>query len=76
MFKKGNIYEWLIKIFEKQNDWKYKLFEEVVREISFPISKIKKELQSQGFEILEIVDYHFWEVTAESERVYFICKKI
>ncbi len=76
MFKKWNIYQWLIKIFEKQENWNYNLTEEKVEEISFPISKIKKELLSQGFEMLEIIDYHFWKVTTESERVYFICKKI
>ena len=76
MFKKWNIYQWLIKIFEKQENWNYNLTEEKVEEISFPISKIKKELLSQGFKMLEIIDYHFWKVTAESERVYFICKKI
>lgn len=75
MFKKWNIYEWLIKIFEKQDSGDYKLFEEVVREVSFPISKIEKELKEKWFEILEKIDYHYWKVTAESERVYFICKK-
>lgn len=76
MFKSGNIYKWHIKMFEKQDSWDYKLFEEEVREVSFHVSKIEKELKKQGFEILEKVDYHFWEVTDKSERVYFICKKI
>ena len=76
MFKKGKIYEWVIKIFEIDKDWKYILTEENVREISFPISKIEKELKSKNFEILEKIDFHYWKVTEESERVYFICKKI
>ncbi len=76
MFKKGKIYEWVIKIFEIDKDWKYILTEENVREISFPISKIEKELKSKNFEILEKIDFHYWEVMKESERVYFICKKI
>jgi hypothetical protein len=76
MQKKDWIYEWLVKIFKKSTiDWKYDLIEEVVKENSFPINKIKKELKEQWFKILEIVDYHYWEVTAKSERVYFICKK-
>ncbi|RKW22233.1 class I SAM-dependent methyltransferase [Candidatus Gracilibacteria bacterium] len=76
MFKKGKIYEWLIKIFEIDKDGKYILTEENVREISFPISKIEKELKSKNFEILEKIDFHYGEVMKESERVYFICKKI
>ena len=75
MKKKDWIYEWLVKIFKKSKDWKYDLIEEVVRENSFPINKIKKELKEQWFKILEIVDYHYGEVTAQSERVYFICTK-
>ena len=76
MQKKDWVYEWLVKIFKKDKDWKYDLIEEVIKENSFPINKIKKELKDKGFEILDLIDYHYWEVTAQSERVYFICKKI
>ena len=75
MHKKEGIYEWLVKIFKKSDEWKYDLIEEVVRENSFPINKIKKELKAKWFKITEMVDYHYWEVTVNSERVYFICKK-
>lgn len=75
MQKKDWIYEWLVKIFKKSDDWRYDLIEEVVKENSFPINKIKKELKEKWFKILEMIDYHYWEVTAKSERVYFICKK-
>ena len=75
MQKKDWIYEWLVKIFKKSSEGKFDLIEEVVRENSFPINKIKKELKEQGFKILEMIDYHYGEVTAKSERVYFICKK-
>ncbi|MDP2090125.1 MAG: class I SAM-dependent methyltransferase [Candidatus Gracilibacteria bacterium] len=71
----GFIYQWLVKIFKKSDDGRYDLIQELVRENSFPISKIKKELKDKGFKILEMVDYHYGEVTAKSERVYFICKK-
>ncbi len=76
MQKKDWIYEWLVKIFKKSNDWRYDLIEEVVKENSFPINKIKKELKEQWFKIMEMMDYHYGEVTAQSERVYFVCKKI
>jgi len=75
MKKTDWIFHWLVKIFKKNNDWNYNLIEEVVRENSFPINKIKKELKEKWFKILEMIDYHYGEVTAKSERVYFICKK-
>jgi len=75
MQKKDWIYEWLIKIFSKREDWKFNLIKEIVKENSFPINKIKKELSEKWFKILEMIDYHYGEVTAKSERVYFICKK-
>lgn len=75
MFKKPWYFEWLVKIYQKASDGRFDLTCEVVPENSFPISQIKKELKDQGFQILEMVDYHYGEVTAQSERVYFICKK-
>ncbi len=68
-------YEWLIKIFSHQDNDNFKLTKEVVRENSFAISKIEKELSNIWFKLVEKVDYHYWKVTAESERVYFICIK-
>ena len=76
MFKKNDYFQWLIKIFKKEENKKYDLIEEVVNENSFEIVRIKNELKLKWFEILEIVDFHYWEVSEISERVYFICKKI
>ena len=75
MFKKPGMFEWLIKIYEKADDGRFDLTTEVVQENSFPISKIEKELKSQGFKVAEKTDFHYGEVTAQSERVYFMCKK-
>lgn len=75
MFKKDGIYEWLIKIFKKSPDGRYDLIQEIVKENSFPIEKIKKELKNQKFQLLEMLDFHSWIVHSESERVYFIAKK-
>jgi hypothetical protein len=47
----------------------------MVQENSFPISKIEKELNIQWFKVVEKTDFHYGEVTAQSERVYFMCKK-
>lgn len=75
MFKKDGVYEWLIKIFKKAPDWRYDLIIENVKENSFPIDKIKKELKNKGFKVLELLDFHYWIVNEESERVYFVCQK-
>ncbi len=75
MFDKKTYYEWLIKIFKKSDDGRYDLIEEVVQENSFPIDMIQKELQTQGFKILELLDFHSWDIHIESERVYFIARK-
>jgi len=75
MEKSDWIFKWLVKIFKKNTSWTYDLIEESIKENSFPINKIKKELKDKWFEILEMIDYHYWKVTAKSERVYFICKK-
>ncbi len=75
MFKKPGIFEWLIKIYEKAEDGRFDLTTEIVQENSFPISKIEKELKAQNFKVAEKTDFHYGEVTAQSERVYFMCKK-
>ena len=75
MFKKPWMFEWLVKIYEKADDGRYDLFTEMVQENSFPISKIEKELNIQWFKVVEKTDFHYGEVTAQSERVYFMCKK-
>lgn len=75
MFKKDSVYEWIIKIFKKAPDWRYDLITENVKENSFPIDKIKKELKNKWFKVLETLDFHYWIVNSESERVYFISQK-
>lgn len=75
MFKKWDIYEWLIKMFVKQSNNDFKLKEEVVREISFEIEKIKQMLENSWFKVLHLEDFHKIEVDEESERVYFIAQK-
>ena len=75
MFKKDWFYEWIIKIFKKATDGRYDLIVENVKENSFPIHMIKKELKSKWFKVTEILDFHYWEVNDDSERVYFVCEK-
>lgn len=75
MFKKWDIYEWLVKMFIKEKWNKFVLKEEVVREISFEIDKIKGMLEKTWFKILHLEDFHKIEVDETSERVYFIAQK-
>ncbi len=76
MFKQeGGIYKWLIKIFVDKWENNFELIEEEIREISFSIEKIKQELEKVWFKIEHLEDFHFWELTDESERVYFVIKK-
>lgn len=75
MFKKQWFYEWLIKIYEKSDDGRFDLHTEIVQENSFALSKIEQELQVKWFEVIDKIDYHYGQVTAHSERVYFICRK-
>lgn len=75
MEKENNIYKWIIKIFKKIDDGKYELIVENVKEVSFDINEIKKELKNKWFKIMETLDFHYWNVNSKSERVYFVCKK-
>ena len=71
----GIVFKWLIKMFVDNGGNQFELIEEEIREISFTIEKIKKQLEWVWFSIEHLEDFHFGEVTAESERVYFVVKK-
>ena len=75
MFKEEQYYKWLIKMFV--NSWKnnFELIEEEIKEISFPVEDIKKELENTWFKIKHLEDFHFGDVNDESERVYFVVEK-
>ena len=75
MFKEKWYFRWLIKMFMSWDDNNFTLVEEEIKEISFPLSKIKKQLKQNWFTLKHMEDFHFWEVDVESERVYFIAQK-
>ena len=75
MFKQWEYYKWLIKMFINSGKNNFELIEEEIKEISFPIIDIKKELENTWFKIKHLEDFHFWEVNDESERVYFVVEK-
>lgn len=74
--EKEYYYEWLIKMFVHADDGRYDLVIETIAENSFEISEIKKELESFWFKLLHLEDFHRWHVDEESERVYFVTRKV
>jgi len=75
MFKEEQYYKWLIKMFVNIWENNFKLIEEEIKEISFPVEDIKKELKNIWFKIKHLEDFHFGEINDESERVYFVVEK-
>lgn len=76
MQKESWLYNWIVKMFIKNNSWKYDLSTENIPELSFEIDVIQAELKKVWFQNLHCEDFHKWTVDNESERVYFIAKKI
>ena len=67
------IANWNIRVFEYQSRNKYRLFEEDIKEISFPVNKIKAALRNQ-FTNVKVVDALGRKSSSKSDRLYFICK--
>jgi SAM-dependent methyltransferase len=67
------IAKWNIRVFEYQSRNKYRLFEEDIKEISFPVNKIKAALRNQ-FTNVKVVDALGRKSSSKSDRLYFICK--
>ncbi len=71
----GNgVSNWNIKIFEHQGNDSFKLFEENIKEKSYPAEKIKKALLEK-FKSVRVIDSARRRPTRKSERLYFVCKK-
>ena len=66
--------DWNIKVFELQRNNIYKLFEENIREKSYPASQIKEALHEK-FESVKVIDSARQRPSSKSERLYFVCKK-
>jgi SAM-dependent methyltransferase len=68
------IANWNIRVFEHRRGNKYGLFEEDIKEISFPVNKIKAALRNQ-FTAVKVIDSLGRKPSSKSDRLYFICKK-
>jgi len=65
---------WNIKVFERTGRNRYRLHEEDIQEVSFPVRKIIRALRVR-FSNVEIIDTDRKRPSTESERLYFVCKK-
>ena len=68
------IANWNIRVFEHHSGNKYGLFEEDIKEISFPVDKIKAALRKR-FTNTKVVDPRGQKASGKSDRLYFICKR-
>lgn len=66
------VYNWNVKIIEKQSNGDEVIHEENIKEQSFPIEKIKKSLE-KIFNKITLLDQCGSQVSENSLRVYFIC---
>jgi 2-polyprenyl-3-methyl-5-hydroxy-6-metoxy-1,4-benzoquinol methylase len=71
---KNHIYDWNIKIVEKQPNNSEMVYLENIQEQSFPISMIEKSLK-KIFNKAIAIDQGGMQATENSRRVYFICLK-
>ena len=69
------IANWNIRVFEHHRGNKYGLFEEDIKEISFPVNKIKAALRKQ-FTNVKVIDPTDRRPSTKSDRLYFVCKRL
>jgi len=68
-------FNWNLKVFEKKRGNNFCLYESNIKESSFEVNKIKNEL-SKFFFLQKAEEETGKRIRADSERIYFICKKI
>src|SRR4029453_3515154 len=68
------IANWNIRGFEHRRGNKYGLFEEDIKEIFFPVNKIRAALRKE-FTNIKIIDPAERTSSTKSDRLYFVCKR-
>lgn len=76
MQKTGDIYEWIVRMFVRNEEGTFTQHIERIPETSFEIMQIQMELEWIWFKNLHLEDFHKWKVDKDSERVYFVAQKI
>jgi len=69
-----NIYDWTVKVFEKEPNEEFLLHEEHVSETSFPIPEVMEMVESVFLEYVIMEDPFLGQVSENSNRVVFMCK--
>jgi SAM-dependent methyltransferase len=64
---------WNIRVFEHQSGNQYRLFEEDLKQISFPVEQIRAALRKQ-FTKVKVIDDLGRNPSPKSNRIYFVCK--
>ena len=70
----SGVCNWNIKVFEHQKGNIYKLFEEHIKEKSFPVRQVKEALL-ENFKSVRVIDPKRRRPSDKSERLYFVCTK-
>ena len=68
------LFHWDIQIFEHQKQAAYKLIEETIPEIAFPLKRIRESLRTH-FKNVTVIDPEGARPTDQSERLYFVCHR-
>ncbi len=74
VFQEENKFKWNVKVFEKQASGDYKLHEEDIYETSYVLEEVKARLGM--FEIVKVCGQNGMDVTDDSARVFFVCRKV
>src|SRR5215475_4303517 len=71
---KRGIVKWNIRVFEHRRGNRYGLYEENIKEISFPVNKIRAALRKR-FTNVKVIDAAQRAPSTKSDRLYFVCKR-
>jgi SAM-dependent methyltransferase len=71
---RGGIANWTVKVFEHRGRGSYRVFEEVIREISFPVKRVRDALRRQ-FNNVKVIDLEAARPSRRSDRLYFVCRR-
>jgi SAM-dependent methyltransferase len=68
------IANWNIRVFESRGIGRYRIFQEDIAEISFPVTKIKAALRD-WFSRVKVIDPFDQKPCRGSDRLYFVCRR-